>query len=192
MIKQRRDNKSPVSSIINVGDYADISKEFVLRNDSKIIIYSVGEGLPAWNMVDYGWLESNDGDTLWSAGDISKSFHAGGGEKNRITIGLLELPAGRYKLRYRSDDSHSVESYNTLPPQDTTYWGTQIFSLDNAEFDMFNQALTISNEKTFLNGRDIQAIFTDSKGVTWIGTDEGLARIDTGFIIQNYIEMMRI
>jgi ligand-binding sensor domain-containing protein/serine phosphatase RsbU (regulator of sigma subunit) len=187
-IKQRRENTDPVSSIIEVGDYADISKEFVLRNDSKVILYSVGEGLPAWNMVDFGWLESSDGDTVWSAGEISESFHAGGGEKNRIAIGLLDLKAGRYKLRYKSDDSHSVQSYNTLAPEDTSYWGTQIFSVNDEEFKMLSKYLSISNQKTFLNGRDIQVIYTDSKNITWIGTDEGVAKIDSGFNIQNYLK----
>ena len=119
-IRELRKTNSPASSITNVGDDANMSKEFVLRNDAKVIIYSIGKGLPQWSMVDYGVLEAENGDTLWNGGDFEKSFHVGGGLKNRINVELLDLKAGRYKLKYRSDDSHSVESYNDLPPQDTT------------------------------------------------------------------------
>lgn len=117
-----RESDSPTSSLINVGDHANMSKEFVLRNDAKVVIYSVGEGLPQWGMVDFGLLEAENGDTLWNGGDFKQSFHVGGGLKNRIIIGLLDLKAGRYKLRYTSDDSHSTASYNAIPPQDSSYW----------------------------------------------------------------------
>ncbi|NOX64331.1 MAG: SpoIIE family protein phosphatase [Chlorobi bacterium] len=182
-----RKNSKPLSSIINVGDYADISKEFVLRKDSKVLIYSMGEGLPQWNMVDFGWLASSDGDTLWSAGEYSESFYASGGQKNRIKIGILNLKGGRYKLRYKSDDSHSVESYNTLPPQDSSYWGTQIFSLNNEEFSSYQNLLEKSVNNTFLQGEDIKTIIEDSKNNIWVGTDDGLSKIDSNFTIQNFL-----
>jgi ligand-binding sensor domain-containing protein/serine phosphatase RsbU (regulator of sigma subunit) len=185
-LKRLRENVNPTSSIIRVGDYADISKEFVLRNDSKIIIYSVGEGLFQWDMVDFGWLESEMGDTLWTGGVFKKSFHAGGGLKNRIKIGLLDLKAGRYKLRYLSDDSHSVESYNTIPPQDSIYWGTQLFTLNDNEFKTAQSILKESDERTFLKGEDTKVIFCDSKNNVWIGSDDGISFIDSNSVIKNY------
>jgi serine phosphatase RsbU (regulator of sigma subunit)/ligand-binding sensor domain-containing protein len=187
-IKSLRENTNPTSSIIRVGDFADLSREFVLREDSKVIIYSVGEGLPAWNMADFGWLESEEGDTLWSAGQLSESFYAGGGLKNRIKIGLLELKIGRYKLRYKSDDSHSVESYNTTPPQDSIFWGTQIYSLESANYSMMQELLEESNNKTYISDEDIKTIYIDSKNNTWVGTDIGLSKIDSNYIIKNYVK----
>jgi serine phosphatase RsbU (regulator of sigma subunit) len=187
-IKTLRENKSPTSSIIKVGDFADTGKEFVLRENSNVIIYSVGEGLPAWNMADFGWLESEEGDTLWDAGELSESFYAGGGLKNRIKIGLLELKVGRYKLRYKSDDSHSFESYNTTPPQDSIYWGTQIFSLEDNEYIRMKKLLKESNDKTYLANEDIRALFIDSKNNTWVGTPLSLSVVDTNFIIKNYMK----
>ncbi len=185
-LNQLRENVNPTSSIIRVGDYADLSKEFVLREDSKIIIYSVGEGLFQWDMVDYGWLESENGDTLWTGAGFKKSYHVGGGLKNRIKIGLLDLKAGRYKLRYLSDDSHSVESYNAIPPQDSIYWGTQLFTLNDSEFKSIQSILKESDDKTFLKGEDIKVIFSDSKNDIWVGTDDGISHIGSNFVIKNY------
>ncbi len=130
LLKALRQNAKPISSIIKVNDFADMTREFVVRTDVKALIYSIGEGLPASNMVDFGWLESEKGDTLWSGAQFDESFHASGTFKNRLKIGLLDLKAGRYKLRYISDDSHSAQAYNAEPPQDSTYWGTQIFPLE--------------------------------------------------------------
>lgn len=182
-----REKNRATSSITNVGDYADLSKEFVLRTDSKALIYSIGEGLAAWNMVDFGWLETNEGDTLWSASELDESYFAGGGYKNRIKIGLLDLKSGRYKLRYKSDDSHSVESYNTIPPKDSTYWGTQLFVLNDNEFDAANALLSKSIDRTYLENEDIKVIFSDSRNNVWIGTTNGLGKIDTNLIIKNYL-----
>ncbi|KAA3614842.1 MAG: hypothetical protein D8M58_10330 [Calditrichaeota bacterium] len=185
-IKDLRKNNQPTTSIINVGDYADISKEFVLRTDRKVLIYSVGEGLPEWNMADFGWLESAAGDTVWSGTDLYETFHAGGGEKNRLTIALLDLKGGRYKLRYKSDDSHSVQSYNNQPPQDSSYWGAQIFSLSDEEYTHYNEILQSSRNKTFLTGREIRTLYADSNNNMWVGTRLGLSKIDTSFSITNY------
>ncbi|MCB9211281.1 MAG: SpoIIE family protein phosphatase [Ignavibacteriales bacterium] len=188
-LKIMRENKNPTSSIIKVGDYADLSKEFVLRNDSKVMIYSMGEGLAQWDMVDYGWLESENGDILWTGGEFKNSFHASGALKNRIKIGALNLKAGRYKLRYKSDDSHSVESYNTLPPQDSSYWGTQIFTLTDDDFNAINNLVKTSDDKTYLTGEDTKVIFCDSKNGIWVGTDDGFSHVDSNLVIENYIQV---
>ncbi len=186
-LKIMREKKNPTSSIIKVGDYADLTKEFVLRNDSKVMIYSMGEGAAQWDMVDYGWLESENGDTLWTGGEFKNSFHASGGTKNRIKIGAMKLKAGRYKLRYKSDDSHSVESYNDIPPQDSLYWGTQIFSLTDDDFNSINDLVKSSDERTYLTGEDVKIIFCDSKNGIWVGTDDGFSHIDSNLVIENYI-----
>lgn len=189
-INELREQERAVSSIINVGDYVDLSKEFVLRKDSKVLIYALGEGLPQWNMADFGWLENNQGDTLWSAKEYSESFFASGGFKNRVKIGLLDLKSGRYKLRYKSDDSHSVESYNVIPPKDSTFWGTQIFSISDDEFVNLNDFLTKSESRIYLDNNNIKVVFVDSKNNIWAGTGNGLAKIDSNLIVKNYLNIV--
>lgn len=185
-INQLREKDVPVCSIIKVGDYADLSKEFVQRKDGKILIYAMGEGLAGWNMVDFGWLESSEGDTLWSGQRFNETFHASGALKNRIKIDLLDLKAGRYKLRYKSDDSHSVESYNTTPPQDSLFWGSQIFSITDDTYNALLKQKEISEKRSYSEGEDCRVVFCDSKNNIWLGTDNGLSRIDSTMFIQNF------
>jgi hypothetical protein len=39
---------------------------------------------------------------------------------------VITLPAGNYKLRYKTDDSHAFDHWNSLPP-DVNFWGIAIF-----------------------------------------------------------------
>ena len=48
----------------------------------------------------------------------SDTDHAGGARKNRVFDGILRIPAGEYRLVYRSDDSHSFADCNMSPPDD--------------------------------------------------------------------------
>ena len=183
-LKNLRQNQKLLSDIVKVGDFADLTKEFVVRKNTKGLIYSLGEGNSG--MWDYGWLESEQGDTLWNASEFNESFHASGALKNRAKMGLLELKAGRYKLRYISDDSHSMQDFNSLPPQDSTYWGVQIFSLSDNEYNNMKDLLAESENKTYLAGYDIKVLFHDSKNNMWVGTKNGFSKIDSSFHIQNY------
>ena len=189
LLNELRQNTKPISSSIQVNDFADLTKDFVVRKDVKTLIFSMGEGLPAWNMVDFGWLESETGDTLWSARQYETTLHASGAFKNRLKIGLLDLKAGRYRLRYISDDSHSAQAYNAEPPQDSTYWGTQILPLSEDNFIKANKLLKESEEQTYLAGEDIQIIFLDSRNNMWVGTDDGVSKIDSNFHVKNYFNI---
>jgi ligand-binding sensor domain-containing protein len=189
LLEKLREEATPISSSIEVGNFADLTKEFVVRKDVKALIYATGEGLPRANMVDYGWLESENGDTLWSAANFYETFHTSGDFKNRIKMGHLDLKAGRYKLRYISDDSHSAQSYNRLPPQDSTYWGAQIFELNEEDFIQAGKWIKQSDERTYLTGEYITSIFKDSQKNMWVGTNDGLSKIDSTLHVENYLNI---
>jgi hypothetical protein len=53
--------------------------------------------------------------------------HAGGAQKNRLYDGVIRLPAGEYVLRYRTDGSHSPDSWNAEPPFDPAMWGVVLY-----------------------------------------------------------------
>lgn len=48
------------------------------------------------------------------------------GGKNRQVDEVVTLPAGNYKLPYKSDDSHSFDHWNALPP-DISFWGMAVY-----------------------------------------------------------------
>ena len=78
-------------------------------------------------MFDYGWIEdAATGKPVWQMKE-SDTRHAGGAGKNRLVDAVVTLPAGRYRLRYKSDDSHSFDNWNALPPE-INFWGVAVYA----------------------------------------------------------------
>jgi hypothetical protein len=129
--KEQRD-KRVVAQIIKVGDDADLKEPFSLDKTTRLRIYAIGEG-QGREMVDYGWIEdARTGNVVWEM-TYGMTFHAGGGRKNRMVNMTFLLDKGDYVLRYRSDDSHSYNSWNVDPPDDPQYWGITVYRETAAE-----------------------------------------------------------
>jgi hypothetical protein len=99
---------------------------FTLDRRTKVRVYAIGEG-DRNEMYDYAWVEDADTrEKIWEM-NYRNSEHAGGASKNRMVNASGWLPAGEYILRYRSDDSHSPESWNADPPRDRRNYGVTVY-----------------------------------------------------------------
>jgi hypothetical protein len=99
---------------------------FALDRRTKVRVYAIGEG-DRDEMYDYAWVEDADTrNTIWEM-VYRNTEHAGGASKNRLIDAAGWLPAGEYVLRYRSDGSHSPESWNADPPRDRRNYGVTLF-----------------------------------------------------------------
>jgi hypothetical protein len=113
-----------IAQIVQVLDKEDKSVEFSLASNQDVRIFGIGEG-QGGEMFDYGWIEDDKGSRVWEMKE-RETAHAGGAGKNRKVDVQITLPAGNYKLRYKSDDSHSFDHWNSLPP-DINFWGIAIY-----------------------------------------------------------------
>jgi CubicO group peptidase (beta-lactamase class C family) len=114
-----------IAEIVQVLDNADKSVAFTLGASQEVRIFAIGEG-QAGEMFDYGWIETvATGSRVWEMQE-PKTTHAGGAGKNRKVDVVITLPAGNYKLRYKSDDSHAFDHWNSLPP-DINFWGIALY-----------------------------------------------------------------
>jgi CubicO group peptidase (beta-lactamase class C family) len=118
--------KSPViAQIVQVLDNEDKSVAFSLAGSQDVRNFAIGEG-DGGQMFDYGWIENTDkGLPVWEM-QGPKTTHAGGAGKNRKVDRVMTLPAGNYKLRYKSDESHAFDHWNSLPPE-INFWGIAIY-----------------------------------------------------------------
>jgi len=71
---------------------------------------------------------------------------AGGGSKNKSTFQTIRLPKGTYTLYYISDDSHSYDKWNVLPPYDPQFWGITVWP-DEADK---SKVATVEQEDPFV------------------------------------------
>ena len=123
-VEQR--NKNIIAQIVRIGDDVDKTERFHLDRTTKLRIYSIGEGQNR-EMYDYGWIEdARTGNVVWEM-SYGMTFHAGGGRKNRMVNTTILLEKGDYKLRWKSDDSHSYGDWNVEPPEDQQYWGITLY-----------------------------------------------------------------
>ena len=118
--------KTPIARISEVADDADKTAEFTLSSAASVRVFAQGEGAGG-QMYDYGWIEdAATGKAVWEM-KAAETAHAGGAEKNRKFDAALSLPAGRYKLHYKSDDSHSFDNWNAPPPE-INFWGIALYA----------------------------------------------------------------
>ena len=113
-----------VAQIVEVLDNEDKTVPFTLASNQGVRIFAIGEGQPG-EMFDYGWIEDDKGSRVWEMKE-PQTTHAGGAGKNRQVDVVVTLPAGNYKLRYKSDDSHAFDHWNSLPP-DINFWGIAVY-----------------------------------------------------------------
>ena len=114
-----------IAQIVQVLDNEDKTVAFKLASSQDVRIFAVGEG-QGGEMFDYGWIEDVDkGSRVWEM-QANKTAYAGGAGKNRQVDVVITLPAGNYKLRYKSDDSHAFDHWNSLPP-DINFWGIAVY-----------------------------------------------------------------
>ncbi|HJQ70334.1 MAG TPA: serine hydrolase domain-containing protein [Blastocatellia bacterium] len=119
-------SKSAMAEITRVADDADKTAEFTLSEARSVRVYAIGEG-QGGQMFDYGWIENAEtGKAVWEMRH-GETAHAGGAGKNRKVDTVIELPAGKYRLRYKADDSHSYDNWNALPP-DVNFWGIAVYA----------------------------------------------------------------
>jgi CubicO group peptidase (beta-lactamase class C family) len=118
--------KRAIAEITRVADNEDKTVEFSLPRTQSVRVFAIGEG-QSGAMFDYGWIESaEDGKPVWEM-KAPGTAHAGGAGKNRKVDAVITLPAGKYKLRYKSDDSHSFDNWNSLPPE-VNFWGIALYA----------------------------------------------------------------
>jgi CubicO group peptidase (beta-lactamase class C family) len=121
--------KTALAQIVSVSDDADKTVEFSLSQSSSVRVFAAGEG-DNGQMYDYGWIENAEtGKPVWEM-KSSETIHAGGAPKNRKVDVVITLPAGKYRLRYKSDDSHSFDNWNAMPP-DINFWGIALYAKEN-------------------------------------------------------------
>jgi hypothetical protein len=172
--KELLDNKinNAIVSINRMGDYDDAEKSFTLTEDTEVRIYALGEGRSGSN-YDFGWIYDEDNhERIWTM-NSKRADHAGGGKKNMLIDKRIMLPAGSYTVRYSTDDSHSFDEWNVLPPDDPQMWGITLFAEDESD---------LANVKPFTAKERVQPIVE----LVRVGDDEFLSQ---GFTLNDDMEL---
>jgi len=171
IISRKIQSAKTTSEISEVGNSKDLAFEFNITKPRDYLIVSAGEGLSNdSSMADFGWIEDGKGNVVWSSELIEENYHVGGDNKNRFKTEVKRITPGSYKLRYKSDDSHSYSNWNAEVPYDSSFWGIRIFELNNNESGEITNLLKETEEQLILSGANIRSIHMSGE-IVWIGTD---------------------
>ena len=115
-----------VVSILKPHDNDNLKKYFSLNSPTALRIYAIGEGGKE-ETFDYAWIYDVDKRKRVWVMDYSNTDFAGGAEKNMVAEETVTLPAGNYMVSYSTDDSHSYNDWNSMPPHDPQFSGITIW-----------------------------------------------------------------
>lgn len=96
----------------------------VLDNASRFVDFAEVKKLSEF--YDSGTIEDSLGKTVWKMQNFYTK-HAGGAKKNQIADTIITLKAGKYLLKYSTDESHSWNNWDDKPPQ-TPFYGIVIYN----------------------------------------------------------------
>jgi CubicO group peptidase (beta-lactamase class C family) len=123
-------DKPPIAIVEDVESGELREARFALDAPKRLRVFAVGEGGDEV-LYDYAWIEdATNGERLWFMKPL-EADPAGGAAKNRKVDATIVLPAGRYVLRYRADDSHAYGDWNDLPPPGG-FWGAVVWDQGTA------------------------------------------------------------
>ncbi len=124
------EKKNVIVAFTRLRDNECRAKGFTLKRPLKVRIYAIGEGRRG-EMFDYAWIvDAHTHQRVWEM-DYYDTEHAGGGEKNRLYDGVIQLEKGSYILYAVTDDSHSYWEWNTAPPSDRDRWGVTLMATED-------------------------------------------------------------
>ncbi len=115
-----------IVSFNRVQDDVHLQQGFTLSDDAKIRLYAIGEGRKK-EIYDYFWItDASTRERVYKM-DYMNTSYAGGAKKNLVTDEVITLKKGSYVVHYVTDDSHSYERWNALPPDDLEFWGVTLW-----------------------------------------------------------------
>lgn len=164
-----------LASILHVGENQTRAQSLLLIAPTTVLALAVGEG-ETGGLADGGWIENQAGEVVWQM-HLNWARHAGGAIKNRMQVGLLDLPPGRYTLYYKSDVGHSYANWNQPPPDHPERWGLQVFRITDEEARQIRAHVSDEMPPWSVSG-PVFTIAEDASGTLWLGTDKGLDRFD--------------
>lgn len=159
-----RKTDDAIVSFVKTRDDERFSEGFTLTAETDLQVYALGEGQDG-EMFDYAWImDANSRKRVFEM-DYRDSRFAGGAKKNLKVNERITLPAGSYLVNYTSDDSHSFERWNALPPDDIQFWGISVWAdaKDKKNVVAYQEPKTTKPLVSLTRARDDEML---AKGIT--------------------------
>src|ERR1019366_1409397 len=156
-----------VAAIVHPGNNVNTTDSFNLTAPTDLLVIGMGEISSAEN-DDHGWIEDESGKIIWDM-DFSNTMSDGNG---RIRAGVVNLNAGSYRVRYRSEQHYSYGHWSRAAPLHPDLWGIQVARISPHEVEIFDKEAA-KRSYNGLGDKFVSCITEDSKKNIWIGSFDG-------------------
>ncbi len=102
-------SEGAIVALLRTGSRQSLTEPFEVRQAGAYHLYATGE-LVGRERYDYATLHNEKGELVWEMTE-QNTRPAGGSARNRVFDGVVQLPPGRYTLRYQSDGSHAFGDF---------------------------------------------------------------------------------
>ncbi len=113
-----------IARLTGLGPDADVSAPFRLDERTDVRVVALGELLPS-RRLDWGWIETEDGATVWEM-TRGNTVAGGGDAQNRRFDGTVSLDAGSYRVRFVTSERHDADGFDGPPPPNAEDWGIRV------------------------------------------------------------------
>ncbi|MEO0557537.1 MAG: hypothetical protein AAF170_05065 [Bacteroidota bacterium] len=120
-----------------IGNGADVSARFRLTAPDTLRVVALGELIRS-ERLDYGWIENEQGETVWEM-TRGSSEPGGGADKNRRVDATLALGAGTYTVHFVTNGRHAFGAFDGTPPDTPEEWGIRVERVPRVEADETEQ-----------------------------------------------------
>ncbi|MVM29292.1 hypothetical protein GO755_04550 [Spirosoma sp. HMF4905] len=165
LVSQRR-----IAGIVHPQARANQTTSFTLDTPTEVCVVAGGE-IGSGVKWDYGWLEDEKGQTIWELSPENSKIDSY--SQLRLEIKTLRLGAGRYRLRYRSDDNTNYGSWPGAPPIHADLWGVQVLKLLPSEREPLERLINRKYQREGLSDANLFTLRQDQKGNIWTGSGNG-------------------
>ncbi|MDZ7763857.1 MAG: SpoIIE family protein phosphatase [Melioribacteraceae bacterium] len=175
-------NSESEVNLTEVGEAANLEQKFSVSEATDFLVVCLGEGNHPQGMFDYGGIKTTDGNDIWSMNEIKKTFHDGGGYKNRLSIDVITISPGEYSAFYSTDVGHSYNNFNVKPPENPAWYGIRLIELNGELTSQLKRKVEIEkNKNDFPDYFEVTFTLGSRKYPSdiWIGANEkGIIRYD--------------
>ena len=176
------ENKSPFkTSITDIDKGATVNQSFEISENKTIAIIHFGRADENKKLLDYGWIENDKGEKIWTP-DVKLSVNAGGSFRfYRANIDFIELKSGSYKLVYNRENGDSPNLYKEYLIEDHTakrpkWQGMRLVEVDKLMQNQLQMVTSDFHSKEGLDGID-NIVFKDLEGNIWY-VNSSLGKVD--------------
>lgn len=118
-------------------------------------------------------IKDQNNDIFWSM-SLADTYDAADYGPSRIQAAVIDFPPGEYQLSFHYDKAGNLEVPASLFP----YLGLQVYKLTAEEDKNIRTILASNSPKSSIFEHYQDVIHTDAEGITWIGGDGGLTKME--------------